>query len=1231
MDKRELDKKINANVKPGTESLAINDMQTTANQLLTEQRMNTEAERQVSSSNSSRDTELRAALELGAEGAGVAQQPQQLPQQVQASAQNLRPETVDILSKYGVNPQVSESHRSSSNTTRSQSSNTTRQVTPSKTGDTRVTNTTNITNITNNTSRVETNVGNKGGGHVPTPPVQRIIAPAPVAAQTDNTGKFKAFLNNVFSKRNLEFRNQEKEFRKRDWSLKRATDKVLNKMSSISTTFARKMNPENVGRTFGSQLKMMLTMTGLVLLPKLWPSIIKGLDSITSVVTGTYDIIKESFSGEGTFMTKLGRTFKNLGHEISSSMAKAFTGDDKYEGGIVDALADKFAYYLGAKDGESLTEVLGRKFDQFTKDMGALLESKMKERFEAVSEVWDKLDWSLNPFSAKNIINLGHLIVAAIGGAKGAKYLNDKRMESEARDTFEGGNRVFDNKDTDNIKEGSDKKGNIVANTELKIVSKAAGNREYTTNASSTVNSYLNRSVAFAESGSDNNADKSVYGLQKVGKYYNDNANNAEVLLKSGVSMTRKQVEGIAAMYSINDEEKQYMINNFNKYYNDYIKNSLTDKEKEWFDKAEVLYTDGQRHYSKGEYNIPGRLMNEALIALTNNKFNPNRSYTDNQLILQVVREARLGNSKFDWSAVPRLILATAIPAALAMFGGPLGAVAGFAGLLDTYSDVKDGKFNFFTSNLSKSQQMSQGLADISKEYSEEQKNITPFKNLAEGHRFGEVSGDVKRKSGELWNKTTTKVEQGYNNVKGGVNTVLYGNSEGDPSKGYDKESTEFLSDGKGGTPRDAVYLAPATHSTPVVSYEGAALTSETPAPAPSVPLKPIVLDNADQMKSYRSLSERDRAKYIWDFLLKNGFNEIAASGIVGVIRAESRFDPMAKNPYSSARGICQWLNNRSRPLVDKYNATHGTDYKKITEIAIDGQLECMLDEMSKRKKFMELVNKASSPAEAADIMFRGFENGSEGGLASIDAMASAYKTDASLGHTGYATMLNDRIGFANGAYKEFTGNNPPSHSNLSSTLNSTDEGKLLLKKYNDGDDSDGESSNIFESSWKSTINALNNMFGGVGFKLKGEEDTKFSESIDPKDEEEDSSLQEQLNKVTEENKSKAIEAIKSTNIGKSQLPEATDATGTTSSDVTNPSYYSSNASSEVVEYKDSEEGSEASEESEPKQPSSITPIINKAGDANINNSGNTNITNVVINDPLNSFTETRSRSYRRD
>jgi hypothetical protein len=186
MDEKELNKKLRSDVKPGTESLAINEAQTQADQLLTEQRMNLESERQMAQSSSVRDIELRGAIELGAMNQPQVQQVALPPQ-----AAGLRPETQQLLANYGVNPTITESSRRSSNSSQSRTSNTTSKVDPN--GGTRVTNTTNITNITNNDNRTETDIDIDQ----PVQSTQPTVMPA--VSQQSDTSKFKIFMSNLFA------------------------------------------------------------------------------------------------------------------------------------------------------------------------------------------------------------------------------------------------------------------------------------------------------------------------------------------------------------------------------------------------------------------------------------------------------------------------------------------------------------------------------------------------------------------------------------------------------------------------------------------------------------------------------------------------------------------------------------------------------------------------------------------------------------------------------------------------------------------------------------------------------------------------------------------------------------------------------------------------------------------------------------------------------------------------
>jgi hypothetical protein len=441
MNEKDLNKKLSSEVKPGTESIAINEAQSQANSLMTEQRMNLESEKQIVTSNAERDLELRGAIELGAMG-GSGQPVRQVALPPQSAG--LRPETQELLSRYGVNPRITESSRSNSNSTQSRSSTSNRQF--YRSGDSRVTNTTNITNITNNNTRNETDVDISNSG---SSPKQMVPVSLP---QQDNTSKFKIYMNNLFSKRDQERRMQEKEFRKREWSIKRMTDKILNRMEKISDSFSKRMNPENLGRTFGSQMKLLLGAVGITLIPKIWPKLVSGVDKIGEWIGD----IKSTFNGtNGTFFEKIGVTLAKVGTQVAGGIIGAISaaseeisirlgrllGGEGYENsskGLFQVAAEKIASFLSGKDvkfdegnwksefGDSMKEYLGQIRDDF-KD---ILNVMMEERAEAVKEASSKISgWDiLSPSEA--IGKLIDVIGAAIGGHS---YLANSAMSKATK------------------------------------------------------------------------------------------------------------------------------------------------------------------------------------------------------------------------------------------------------------------------------------------------------------------------------------------------------------------------------------------------------------------------------------------------------------------------------------------------------------------------------------------------------------------------------------------------------------------------------------------------------------------------------------------------------------------------------------------------------------------------------------------------------------------------------
>lgn len=252
---------LNKDPKAGQELADINITQGMVKSTLDQQSANLQIAKESSSSQETNNTELRSALELAADTQGS--QGTQLPPQ----AANLSPQTQEILSKYGVNPNITESKTSSSSTSRSGSTRTLTE--PGG----KVTNTTTINNVTNNNVRTETNIETSA----PSPSVTQ----TPVIQQSDNTPKFKAWLTGIFSRRDNENKIKDREFRRREYSLSRTTDKLMRRMEEVSRKFAEKVNPDNIGRTFMNQLKLFATLFISTMLPKVWEPMMKGISTIS--------------------------------------------------------------------------------------------------------------------------------------------------------------------------------------------------------------------------------------------------------------------------------------------------------------------------------------------------------------------------------------------------------------------------------------------------------------------------------------------------------------------------------------------------------------------------------------------------------------------------------------------------------------------------------------------------------------------------------------------------------------------------------------------------------------------------------------------------------------------------------------------------------------------------------------------------------------------------------------
>lgn len=426
MDEKRLRNLVNKDPKSGEELGKLTELQNSASAINSERINALEMEKSVAQSNYNNNTNLQAevGIAMNSQGQNVPQsQPRALPQ----SASGLRPETQALLSQYGINPRISETSNKngSTKTTRNSTVNTStsRDNNGSKEG-TKVTNTTNISNVTNNNITNETKVD----ASQKAAPV--VVPPTSNPANQDTMAKYKTWLDSTMNKQNQQYELQKREFRKRDWSLKRYTEKMLDKMSSITKGLASRLDPANMTKTFTNQINVFMVMLGSMLLVKFF----NPLKKIVAEVVGS---VKSIFGSD------------------DPDAEKSYVG--KLKRGIVEALGGD------PKKGDTFFSSLKGLFS----DLGSYIKDSLNHLFEDRATAVKSIDapsltkhWVL-PNIGEWLQYISKVLTAAVGGTKGLldskvkNIVDDKSKtalsgdEGKGQDTSAYGRNIIKDDDRD--------------------------------------------------------------------------------------------------------------------------------------------------------------------------------------------------------------------------------------------------------------------------------------------------------------------------------------------------------------------------------------------------------------------------------------------------------------------------------------------------------------------------------------------------------------------------------------------------------------------------------------------------------------------------------------------------------------------------------------------------------------------------------------------------------------
>lgn len=242
----------------------------------------------------------------------LAQQNQTLAQAAQvgmmsqgAGQMRVNPATQNTLGRYGLSRPMT-----STTTKQSQQSTVSRQ---------NITIHNNTTNITTNNTSVPANIG----GPIQGRPVQFQQQQQPAAGGGGGMDKFKNWLNQTFAKQDETRRQREREYQKRETGLTKSANKMMRKLEEFSRDISKKLDPRNLGKNMGSELKTIFRLIGLGALVVNFRKILSKLDKAQDKVENVYipEIKnffkwirggKESGAEEPEFITKIKESISSI-------------------------------------------------------------------------------------------------------------------------------------------------------------------------------------------------------------------------------------------------------------------------------------------------------------------------------------------------------------------------------------------------------------------------------------------------------------------------------------------------------------------------------------------------------------------------------------------------------------------------------------------------------------------------------------------------------------------------------------------------------------------------------------------------------------------------------------------------------------------------------------------------------------------------------------------------------
>lgn len=279
--------------------------------------------------------------------------------------------------------------------------------------------------INNNTQSTTTNQVNAVG------PVQgRALSFTPGGDEDSTAAKFKTWIQQSFQRQAEEGVKREKDYKKREWSLSRTGNKMLERLSDIGKSFAESLSPKRIAESFNNDLGMMFKMIGLHKIATNWQNTLRlyarieeavvkfvgffgikipflskksGGDNTNVKIKGLKGAASSKLSGfKRTLIEFLGGDPNNKETStVGGALKNLFMG----KGGFIDLLGDKLKI-LFEERAESVKAVPPPNFKVANGDIGAT--------------IGQAFNWVAN------------ILMAALGGTAGLKSSITSQMTNKA-------------------------------------------------------------------------------------------------------------------------------------------------------------------------------------------------------------------------------------------------------------------------------------------------------------------------------------------------------------------------------------------------------------------------------------------------------------------------------------------------------------------------------------------------------------------------------------------------------------------------------------------------------------------------------------------------------------------------------------------------------------------------------------------------------------------------------